>query len=136
MGAVMEQEAYAEWLGGFLPPTDSDEFAPLRETRAAGEADEAPPEGGAVVTNDSLRAALGTRSHLIGLAFTRADAMLRIAAALPEGDSRAPRLRALASRHAQAGFDTMFDADYAGSHWIGSFALKYLVVTTGGRKKG
>ena len=132
MGMILEQEAYAEWLGGFLPPPDSDEFGPLRETNPAGEADEAPPEGGAVVTNDSLRAALGTRSHLIGLAFTRADAMLRIAAALPGGDPRAPRLRALAARHAQAGFDTMFDADYAGSHWIGTFALKYLVLTTGG----
>ena len=25
------------------------------------------------------------------------------------------------------GLDTMFNADYAGSHWISSFAVKYLV---------
>ena len=132
MGMVLEPEAYVDWLDGFLPPPDSEEFGPLRETDPAGETDEAPPEGGAVVTNDSLRSAYGTHSHLIGLAFTRADAMLRIASALPGEDPRVPQLRALAIDHARTGFDTMFDADYAGSHWIGSFALKYLVLTTGG----
>ena len=132
MGMVLQPEAYADWLDGFLPPLDSEDFEPLRETDPAGELDEAPPEGGAVVTNDSLRSAYGTHSHLIGLAFTRADAMLRIASALPGEDPRVPELRALAIDHARTGFDTMFDADYAGSHWIGSFALKYLALTTGG----
>ena len=31
------------------------------------------------------------------------------------------------SVHGSRGFDAMFDADYAGSHWIGTFALKYLL---------
>ena len=132
MGMVLDPEPYATWLGGFLPPLDSDEFEPLRETNPAGAREDEPPEGGDVVTNDSLRSAYGTYSHLIGLAFTRADAMLRIAAALPEGDPRASELRAMATEHARTGYATMFDADYAGSHWIGSFALKYLVLTTGG----
>ncbi|MDE0074284.1 MAG: DUF2891 family protein [Gammaproteobacteria bacterium] len=131
MGMVLDPDAYAAWLDGFLPAPDSDEFEPLLETNPAGAGDEEPPEGD-VVTNDSLRSAYGTYSHLIGLAFTRADAMLRIAAALPGDDPRVPELRALATRHARTGYDTMFDADYAGSHWIGSFALKYLVLTTGG----
>ena len=133
MATVMERDAYAQWLDDFLPPLDSDEFATLRNPVPVGASDDAPPsEGGAVITNDSLRAALGARSHLIGLAFTRADAMLRIVAALPAADPRVPRLRALAEEHVQAGFETMFDADYAGSHWIGSFALKYLVQATRG----
>jgi len=132
MGLVLDPEAYTAWLDGFLPALDSDEFEPLRETNPAGAGEDELPEGGDVVTDDSLRSAYGTYSHLIGLAFTRADAMLRIAAALPEGDPRVPELRALAIRHARTGYDTMFDADYAGSHWIGSFALKYLVLTTGG----
>ena len=128
MAVVMESDAYLQWLDDFLPPLDSDEFATLRNPAPAGASDDAPPsEGGAVITNDSLRAALGARSHLIGLAFTRADAMLRIVAALPADDPRVPRLRALGDEHVRAGFETMFDADYAGSHWIGSFALKYLV---------
>ena len=70
---------------------------------------------------------------MIGLAFTRADAMLRVAGALPADDSRVPRFRTLAEEHARAGFETMFDADYAGSHWIGSFALRYLVQAMEGR---
>ena len=131
MGMVLEPEAYATWLDGFLPPLDSDDFEPLRETNPAGAGEDDPPEGD-VVTNDSLRSAYGTYSHLIGLAFTRADAMLRIAGALPGEDPRVAPLRALAREHARTGYDTMFDADYAGSHWIGSFALKYLVLTTGG----
>ncbi len=130
MGMVLAPESYAAWLDGFLPALDSDEFEPLRETNPAGAGEDEPPEGD-VVTNDSLRSTYGTYSHLIGLAFTRADAMLRIAAALPAEDPKVPELRALATRHARTGYDTMFDADYAGSHWIGSFALKYLVLTTG-----
>lgn len=132
MAMVMERAEYVEWLGHFLPPIDSDDFASLRNPAPAGPADSPPSEGGAVITNDSLRAALGARSHLIGLAFTRADAMLRIASALPADDPRAQPIRSLASEHARAGFDTMFDADYAGSHWIGSFAVKYLVQATKG----
>jgi len=132
MAMVMERAEYAPWLDDSLPPIDSDDFANLRNPAPAGPADAPPSEGGTVITNDSLRAALGARSHLIGLAFTRADAMLRIANALPADDPRAQPIRALASEHARAGFDTMFDADYAGSHWIGSFAVKYLVQATKG----
>ena len=127
MGMVMEPDAYVAWLDDFLPPLDSDDFATLRDAAPVEHSDGAPSEGGAVITNDSLRAVLGARSHLIGLAFTRADAMLRIARALPADDPRVEGLRDLAEEHARVGFETMFDADYAGSHWIGSFAVKYLV---------
>jgi len=76
---------------------------------------------------DEERRALGAKSHLIGLAFIRADAMIRIAAALPAGDPRIEAYQKLATLHGAMGFDAMFDADYAGSHWIGTFALKYLL---------
>ncbi len=132
MAMVMERDAYVQWLDAFLPPLDSEEFATLRDPAPAGTSEDPPSEGGAVITNDSLRAVLGARSHLIGLAFTRADAMLRIAGALPADDARVAGLRDLAGVHARAGFETMFDADYAGSHWIGSFAVKYLVQATRG----
>jgi hypothetical protein len=71
---------------------------------------------------------LGGRSHLIGLAFIRGDAMIRIASALPAGDPRIEVFHRLAALHATIGFDAMFDASYAGSHWIGTFALKYLLI--------
>ena len=50
-----------------------------------------------------------------------------MAASLPEDDPRIPALRKIALVHGARGFDAMFDADYAGSHWIGTFALKYLL---------
>ena len=76
---------------------------------------------------DEETRALGGKSHLIGLAFIRADAMNRIAAALPAGDPRIAAYQDLAVLHGAMGFEAMFDADYAGSHWIGTFALKYLL---------
>jgi len=76
---------------------------------------------------DEETRALGRKSHLIGLAFIRADAMNRIAAALPPGDPRIAAYQGLAVLHGAMGFEAMFDADYAGSHWIGTFALKYLL---------
>lgn len=78
--------------------------------------------------DDALRA-LTSKSHLIGLAFLRAEAMNEIAAALPSGDARAHAYRELAALHGQMGFEAMFEADYAGSHWIGTFALKYLLTS-------
>ena len=93
-----------------------------------------PSTGGNVARNDSTSISLarssismGSRSHLIGLSFTRAEAMLRIADALPAADPRVARLRELAAQHGHAGFETINDAGYFGSHWIGTFALKYLV---------
>jgi len=53
--------------------------------------------------------------------------MNRIAAALPPGDPRIEAYRKLAELHGALGFDAMFEASYAGSHWIGTFALKYLL---------
>ena len=76
--------------------------------------------------DEALRS-LASKSHLIGLAFIRADAMNRIAAALPPGDPRIAAYRKIAKLHGSMGFEAMFGADYAGSHWIGTFALKYLL---------
>ena len=79
------------------------------------------------ITSRLARRSPAALSHLIGLAFTRADAMLRIAEALPSADPRVARLRELAARHGHTGFETFSDAGYYGFHWIGTFALKYLV---------
>lgn len=123
MARVMSEDEFPAWLDGFLPPLDGPEAATIRSPAPTSEGG---PSGRAVIEDDSVRAELGARSHLIGLAFTRAEAMLEIAAALPSGDDRAVELRRLAGVHGEAGFEAMFDADYAGSHWIGSFATKYL----------
>ena len=123
MARVMGENEFPEWLDDFLPPLDGPQTANIRSP--APTSDEG-PRGRAVIEDDSVRAELGARSHLIGLAFTRAEAMQTVASALPEGDPRATELRRLARLHGRAGFEAMFDADYAGSHWIGSFATKFL----------
>ncbi|NNF29284.1 MAG: DUF2891 family protein [Gemmatimonadetes bacterium] len=123
MARVLDGEEFSEWLEAFLPPLDGPRTATIRSPAPTPEGG---PTGRAVIEDDSVRAELGARSHLIGLAFTRAEAMIEIADALPSSDPREAELRRLAQVHGDAGFEAMFDADYAGSHWIGSFATKYL----------
>ena len=127
MTRVLDPEDYVLWLDTLLPPLDSTAFAPLRTSALSDTTDTDLPAGIPASERDRVRMSLGARSHLIGLAFTRADAMLRIAAALPDADPRGAELRMLARQHAATGYRTMHDAGYAGSHWIGSFALKYLI---------
>ena len=149
MAELMDQDDYVPWLDSLLPHMDSADFAPLRTSaltdsaadgrlEALAEAFSVVVEQGGNVSvrvresitaslSDTTYAARARRSHLTSLAFGRADAMLRIAAALPPTDPRVEKLRNLAAHHGRTGLDTMFDADYAGSHWISSFAVKYLV---------
>ena len=147
MALVLEADAYRGWFDKFLPPVSSREFLPLMrpidpenvvESFVDGpvERDAAKVSRGidvdATATEkerreaDEMRA-LASTSHLIGLAFIRADALNRIASALAPGDARIPVYRKLAVLHGSMGFDAMFQADYAGSHWLGTFALKYLL---------
>ena len=149
MAEVMDQDDYVPWLDSLLPHIDSADFAPLRtsaltDSTGDGRFDELVGafarlfveevsvsnrmyESVSVALSDTTYAARARRSHLTSLAFGRADAMLRIAAALPATDPRVEKLRNLAAHHGRTGLATMFDADYAGSHWISSFAVKYLV---------
>ena len=151
MAEVMDRDEFVPWLDSFLPHMDSADFAPLRTSAltdstanmdleqmietigrlAEGSSDASTLARLRQITtvslSDTTYAARARRSHLIGLAFGRADAILRIAAALPVTDPRVEKLRNLAAYHGRTGLETMFDADYAGSHWISSFALKYLV---------
>ena len=115
-------------------PTDPDDVVAEMEdtevattTMAVGEGDESAADEAEERRQAAERRFLASASHLIGLAFIRADAMNRIAAALPEDDARVPALRRIARLHGARGFEAMFDADYAGSHWIGTFAVKYLL---------
>jgi hypothetical protein len=66
--------------------------------------------------------------HLDGLNLSRAWCMRSIAAALPPDDARRPVLVASAARHAEAGLAHVASGDYAGEHWLASFAV-YLLST-------
>ncbi len=122
MSRVMDQKTFVTWLDTFLPAVDSPEFqvyaADIDTSRTAAAGSDADAED-----KDGL---LGSKSHLIGLAFQRAAALLRIASALPPGDPRVPVYRRLASINAQNGFRKIGDAGYLGQHWLATYAVLYM----------
>jgi Protein of unknown function (DUF2891) len=66
--------------------------------------------------------------HLDGLNLSRAWAMKSIAAVLPLGDPAREMLTASAVRHAEAALQHVASGDYAGEHWLASYAV-YLLST-------
>ena len=115
MASISTPEELAGWLDSFLPAIDSPEMMAIGE----------PIQFGASESDDL--ALDGARSHLIGLAFTRAEALARLARALPAGDPRIEPYDKLAAAAATNGLEAMFEADYLGSHWLATFAVRYLV---------
>ncbi len=80
-----------------------------------------------VDTGGSRPDRLAGKSHLIGLAFQRGQVMNRLADVLPPGDLRADVLRRLVAIHGVRGMQGMHDAGYYGSHWLGTYAVMYMV---------
>lgn len=106
MARALDLETFVRWFEGFLPEVTDDRI-PLS------------PAAVAPVDGD------GMAMHLIGLNLSRAWSMASLAEVLadhPAGE----QLRDGAIRHARAGLEMAFIDDYAGSHWLTSFAL-YLV---------
>jgi hypothetical protein len=68
----------------------------------------------------------GKFAHLDGLNTSRAWMLEGIVSALPERAAERGRLRAAAAAHRAAGLARALAPEYAGSHWLGSFAI-YLV---------
>ena len=60
--------------------------------------------------------------HLVGLSFSRAWCMGAIARALPANDGIGMRMRQAAKRHYEEGMKQIFNSNYGGDHWLGSFA--------------
>jgi hypothetical protein len=108
MSQVLSQSAFVTWLNGFLPPMQSGRFSPLTE-----------PAGG------TTPVAAADRVRLSGLSFQRAQAMERIAHALPVTDARVEVLHRLSAIHAQRGFELM-RGDVTGVSWLPAYALLYI----------
>jgi hypothetical protein len=113
MGRIMMRETFLSWLNTFLPSMNSPDFKPLTE----------PVETAGVSRPEQLAG----KSHLIGLAFQRGLMMNRIAELLPTGDARAAVLRRLSAIHGVKGVQAMHDAGYYGSHWLGTYAVYYML---------
>ncbi len=72
--------------------------------------------------------------HLDGLNLSRAWCMRHIAAALPADDPARKLLSESAAKHAEAALKHVASGDYAGEHWLASFAV-YLLASEGGAMK-
>ncbi|WP_144796749.1 DUF2891 domain-containing protein [Halorubrum depositum] len=124
MRRVLDADAFATWLDGFLPDLSGAPHDALLEPIPVE-----PDEGD------------GAAIHLIGLNVSRAWCLAGLADALAgrEGPAAA-RLRepldAAARRHAEAGAAGVLTDDYAGSHWLSSFALYLLTRNEGGIAPG
>jgi hypothetical protein len=110
MRRVLPREEFRTWFAGFLPGAVRNEPNSLFEP--------------ATVT-DRLDPQL---VHLDGLNLSRAWGMKRIAEALPPGDPVRTVLEISSQRHAEAGLAHVASGDYAGEHWLASFAV-YLLTT-------
>jgi hypothetical protein len=104
MRSMLPIDEFRQWLGRFLPQlaegVPSSIFTPAR---ASDRSD-------------------GKIAHLDGLNFSRAWCMRRIASALLSDDPRVPVLQQAAQHHLQASLPHISD-DYAGEHWLATFAL-------------
>jgi hypothetical protein len=113
MRRVLPREEFRAWLGRALPGLARGEprslFEPARVT------DRSDPQ----------------LVHLDGLNLSRAWCLRGVAAALPEGDPARKALAASAARHARAGLAHVASGEYAGEHWLASFAV-YLLTTPSG----
>ena len=125
---VLAPDVFARWLDGFIP----DRSVPPHDSLLAPISAE-PDDGD------------GMAMHLVGLDLSRAWCLAGIAESLraargsaPDGDapSVADRLvgplSTAAEEHVMAAADRTFTDEYAGSHWLSSFALYLLTRNEGG----
>ena len=112
MRRVVAPVDYARWLHRFLPDLESDEARRwLTPVTSPDPSD-------------------GHLAHLDGLNLSRAWMLEGIAAGLPPADLRHRPLLEAAARHREVGLAAVTDEHYAGSHWLGTYAV-YLLTRRG-----
>lgn len=114
MRRVLPEEAFREWFVRALP-----------DVAAGGPASLMTP---ATVTDRSDPQIV----HLDGLNISRGWCMRRIATAFPAGDPIRRVLDEAAAAHVAAAVPHVASGDYAGEHWLASFAT-YLLTDAAGR---
>lgn len=107
MRRVMPPREYASWLKRFLPQLKAHKAFPLSP----------------VTVTDPTDPRL---VHFDGLNLSRAWMLKGIAEGLPASDSRRPVLLKTAAAHETAGLARVASGDYAGEHWLASFAVYLL----------
>jgi hypothetical protein len=108
MRRVLKAREYIFWLKGYLPGIENGEpkslFTPATVT------DRSDPQ----------------LVHLDGLNLSRAWCMNGIASRLPKNDPARKVLLESAKIHAEAALKHVASGDYAGEHWLASFAVYLL----------
>jgi hypothetical protein len=108
MRRVLPPREFRAWFGRFLPGAGKGEpgslFTPATVT------DRTDPQ----------------LVHLDGLNLSRAWCMRSIASSLPDGDAAREALAASSTRHAESALGHVASGDYAGEHWLASFAVYLL----------
>jgi len=107
MRRALPQREYAQWLKRFLPQLTAHKAFPLTP----------------VTVTDPTDPRL---VHFDGLNLSRAWMLKGIAEGLPASDSRRPVLLKAAAAHETAGLARVASGDYAGEHWLASFAVYLL----------
>ena len=107
---VMDRDAFAAWLAGFLPGLADGDPAAL--FMPAATTDRGDPQ----------------MVHLDGLNLSRAWCLRGIAGALAEGDPRRSVLDRAAAVHLAAGLPHVHSGDYMGEHWLATFAVMALTM--------
>jgi len=115
MRRVLPPAAFREWFARFLPGTARGEPASL--FKPAEVTDRTDPQ----------------LVHLDGLNLSRAWCMKGVAAALPTDDPARKVLLESATRHAEAALKHVASGDYAGEHWLASFAVHMLSAPSAAR---
>jgi hypothetical protein len=112
MRRVLEADAYAKWLGDFLPQIPTK--AGVEWLQPGVVTDRADPK----------------LAHIDGLNLSRAWMLEGIAHALKPGDKRVPQLLATAQAHRAVALPAVTGEHYEGGHWLGTFAV-YLTSQAG-----
>jgi hypothetical protein len=107
MRRVLAPRDYAKWLKRFFPQLSARKAFPLTP---------------ATVTDPTDPRLV----HLDGLNLSRAWMLKGIASGLPPSDSRRAVLLKAADAHQAAGLARVTSGDYAGEHWLASFAVYLL----------
>ncbi len=108
MRRVLNEDEFRQWLRAFIPGLEQVDVATLWT-----------PVSVTDVTDGKL-------VHLAGLNFNRAWTLYGIADRLKPSDPLRLPLTQVAEKHTQAGLDYVFTGDYAGEHWLGTFAVYVL----------
>jgi hypothetical protein len=106
MGRLLDPAQFQLWLTNFLPPLESDSFAPI-----------------SVI--EPLQPSDNERARFASVSLQRGRALKTIADHLPPSDPRANVLRRLSALHGALGLNLM-RREVHGTDWLPAFALLYL----------